>query len=154
MVRGGPWPLKVGVLGPAAAAASPGSLLGMQILGPWPRPSGSEPAFHKTMVDLQDIKCEVPGTQAEALGRRMMVAVAIPGSLRYRLLFPDPRSRAHSASLLSLLVFIPTGFGRCIHFLVMSSSHHTCIEFLSSPGTGANSASLNDPLIGCLPPAL
>ena len=66
-----------------------------------------------------------------------------------------PRSQKQSSlSLLSLLVLIPTGFGRCIHFLVMSSSHHTCIEFLSSPGTGANSASLNDPLIGCLPPAL
>lgn len=67
----------------------------MQILGPRPRPNGSEPAFHKTMVGPKDKKREAPGAQAGAFGR-MMAAITIPGSLRYRLL-PDPRNRAQLA---------------------------------------------------------
>ena len=95
MVQVGPWPLKARVIVPAAAAASPESLLGTQILGPRPRPNGSEPAFHKTTAGPKDKRCEAPGAQAGALGR-MMAAIAIPGSLRYRLL-PDPRNRAQLA---------------------------------------------------------
>lgn len=148
MVQVGPWPLKAGVLVPAAA--SPESLLGMQILGPRPRPNGLEPAFHKTTVGPKDKRCEAPRAQARAL-ERMMAAIAIPGSLRYRLLLPHPRNRAQLAFPVNVH---SAWFWEAHPLSCQVHSRHTGIKFSPSPGPGANSTSLNDPLIGCLPPAL
>ena len=139
LVQVGPWPLKAGVLVPAAA--SPESLLGMQILGPRPRPNGLEPAFHKTTVGPKDKRCEAPRAQARAL-ERMMAAIAIPGSLRYRLLLPHPRNRAQLAFPVNVH---SAWFWEAHPLSCQVHSRHTGIKFSPSPGPGANSTSLNDP---------
>ena len=103
------------------------------------------------MVGPKDKKREAPGVKPTGWGFRKN-----DGCYRYTwepTVQTSPGSQKQLSSL-SLLIVIPTGLGRHIHFLVMSSSHHTRIKFSPSPGPGADSTSLNDPLIGCLPPAL